>query len=1352
MNAETRAFSSYVPRLISKRLASGAAFHAPEAEIVSAAVLVSDIQGFTSLVRAFTEAGRSGLEELTWVLNGYFADLVEEIYAHGGDVLCIAGDGFLCYWPVVAPFDLAQTTLRAAQAGFAIQARLHDRNAGHNQRFATRIGVSAGDVSIAFVGGVGGRWELVADGQTLREAAEAELACPPGKVVLSTSAWEMVARSCEGSPLDEIGVMLSAIPEQLPPVIEPESQIPDLDERLLLPFLQPSVLDSPDSEGGWLAQQRGVTVLMADLPGLGDAGVQDLERTHASVRAFQQVVERFEGTVRVDVDDKGVSVLAVFGLPPRAHENDALRAIHAARALREALDALDVRCGIGVATGRAFCGTFGSDLRRDYMLRGAVVNLAARLMRVAGSLVLCDRATTLAVRGRISFEAVGALELKGHVGLVQTYRPLGSSDQNQGANRPLIGRQRERSVLAKQLQMLLDGGQGGLVVLEAEAGLGKSRLMADLNRSADLSGVRVLIATADAIESNTAYFAWRPVLRRIFGVDATLDLASARERVIEKMAGLPELARLLPLLNVVLPVQIPENELTQEMIGDVRAENTRQLLAKILENEVKTLPTLLEVEDAHWLDSNSFALLLEVVQSVHPLVTVVATRPYAEPVPAEYERLKLLAGANILTLEGLPQEDMATLMCQYLGVREVPGPLFELVQDRVAGHPFFCEEVLQTMLEADAIRVGEGQCHVGDLGALDLPSSVEGVILSRLDRLPPGQQICLKVAAVIGRAFEQRTLQDTHPIETERVEVPRHLVALTSISLTAPETPPPEPSYLFKHAITRDVTYELMPLAQREPLHRAVAQWYERTYADDLEPHSALLAYHWMRAANPERTALYLERAGQQMLRSGAFAEAKLFYSQVLELDRAGGVQPDNQRRALWQKGVGAAHYFLGDLQESRVHMENAVALLDRPVPTGKVALFMAVLANVCQQVLHRRFPERYLGRKQATREAFDEVAECYRTLSQIYYLDGEPAVQLVYVTVRGANVGELAGPSPALARNLSNMGTLCGLGGQQKWADWYAQRAVEMAEKEGQYAAAAYVWSINSLTKAQCGNWKAAKEANAEALRRVQQLADYNVEAEIWVIRSTVNLCEGDFAAAPEAWQRARALAKRNNNAQILCWSLLDEVDTLLGRGDIENAARVLDSALAVPTALSDGSSTIDKQRAIAMTRLRQGRYADAFNAAKVVLDMVTEKAPTGYHWVDCCASAVEVFLEALENRSVDVAARRDELELLAERGCKALSRLSGVFGNVRPRSWLLRGRLHKLRGQNAQARAALHKARSIAIEMDMPFEKARALLEIARLETGPTGVPLLAEAAVIFQGLGADYFSGLVKAARIA
>ncbi|MBI4519237.1 MAG: AAA family ATPase, partial [Gemmatimonadetes bacterium] len=913
------AIASYVPRLLSHRLAAGEPLAGPEARRLSAAVLLTDIEGFTSLVEAAGASRRQGLEELASALNAYFSDLVEVVYGHGGDVLSIAGDAFFSYWPAAGPEHLADAALRATQAAREIQRRLHGRPVVGDRRFGTRAGVGAGELTLAFVGGLDARWEIIASGGATAEVAAVEPLAAAGEVVLSPGAWSLLATRCSGRRQDAGCVAVAAVQQALTPEPSPpRPAIADTEIRLR-PYLSPAVLARNLAPGtDWLAELRRVTVLLAEVPDLGDASPQALQRTHQTVRAIQEIVKRYEGTARMDIDNKGVTALAVFGLPPLAHENDAQRALEAAHALEERWRTLGVASRIGVATGRAFCGAFGSDLRREYMVRGDVINLAARLMRTQTSTIVCDHDTSHAAGGRIVFESLGQVALKGRAAAVEVYRPVGRREDQPVAADPLIGRTRERALLAKRLQAFHERGESGVLIVEGEPGLGKTRLVAELSQMARAAHVRVLTAAADAIESSTAYFAWRPVFTTLFRLTPADDPVAARRRISERMADLPDLARLVPLLGSVLPVPIPDNDLTAEMTGDVRAENTRLLLARILAAAAQAEATLLIIEDAHWLDSSSWALLLEVVRSVQPLLAVVAARPPVEGVPGEREQLARMSGTQVLRLDGLTPDETLALMRRCLGVSEVPDALARIVQERVAGHPFFCQELIQTMLEAGSIRVEGGTCVVGDVSEASLPTTIEGVILSRLDRLTPGQQLCLKVGAVVGRVFHARTIRETHPIEHEREHIAEHLDALARLELTVRESAGPDPTFAFKHVITRDVTYELMTLAQRQPLHRAVAEWYERNHAADLTPHYALLAHHWSSAGDSWKTVDYLERAGEQARRGGAFEEALRFYTQAMEIQDAGGVPQDGDRRAIWEKGVGTAHYFLGDLTQSR--------------------------------------------------------------------------------------------------------------------------------------------------------------------------------------------------------------------------------------------------------------------------------------------------------------------------------------------------------------------------------------------------------------------------------------------------
>jgi class 3 adenylate cyclase/tetratricopeptide (TPR) repeat protein len=1336
--------SSYISSMLGARLASRGSLVEAESASFHAALLLTDIQGFTSRVERLCSAGPEGLDELARSLNSYFVELAETVYRHGGDVLTVTGDAFLCCWLADGPDDLDVPTARAAQAALAFQDRAERRAAAGGEPLLTRIGIAAGVLEVAFVGGVNGRWELLPGGEPLDEVSAAEPAAPAGGVALARSAWERVAAIAEGAALEEDDsvVRLTGLdaPDRGRPSADREL---DVGSDLIEPFVPAPLRGWRASTGTeWLAELRHVTVVMARL--LGDEGRPlGIERLQLAVRTFQETIARFEGASKPGTDNKGLTLAAAFGLPPRAHEDDAERALRAATAVRARFEELELPCSAGVASGRAFCGLFGSDLRREYMIHGDVANLAARLAFTGDGEVLCDEVTARSVPERFRFEELDPVTVKGRADPVPIRRFVEVGARTAPRHSALVDRAEERAILAKHLRLLAEDRERGVIVLEGNAGIGKSALVAEAGRLAEAAGVRVLTAAADAVERTTGYYAWRPVFADILGLEGDPPDAAGLERlVLERLRGAPDVERLTPLLSSVLPVTIPDNETTAAMQGDVRADKTTLLLTRLLSGLSATAPVLLVVEDAHWLDSNSWSLLHEVVRSVPRLLALVTARPVAAD-SEEYGALLTLPSTAPVRLSSLTAEHTAALVCQRLGVDDVPPDLSRFVEDRVAGHPFFCEALVKTMQEEGVVHVRDGTTVVGDLEGLELPSTVEGAVLSLVDRLTPQQQLSLRVAAVVGRTFSARGVAEIHPVGSERASVPDDLRALVALDLLVPEDDEDEATYSFPHEITRDVAYGLLTESQRRPLHRAVAEWYERTYPhDELEPHHALLAHHWAQADDTAKAIGYLEKAGRQALRGGAFREAAHFYAQLLE---QGLAMPDS-RRALWEKGEAAAHYFLGDFDRSRVLLERAVARLDREIPKGGAAMARGLVGACGRQLAHLALPGRYRERRRGEKAVLDEAVECYKTLVQISYLNGESPAELVYLQFAGLNIGEEAGSSPHLARALANAAALASIGGLHRLGDRYAERAIRMAEREGQSEALAYVWNINGLMHAQRGRFRRSIASNDRALELFGEIGDYNLEAELWQTRSAFHICAGDCRGAEPCWTRTRELADRNANPQLECWSLLDEVQTQFGRGSTDAAAKALAAALAIETAESDGGTLIEKHYATAATRLLEGRRDEALLAADAVIDMITAQMPTGFVWADFAAGAVDVYLDLLE---AGPPAGREELLGRAERGCKVLRRVAWTFHGIRPRRLLLLGRLEWERGERERAVRMWRKAESVALAMDMDYDAARARLELARHGAAGGRDSLLADAIGTFARLGAERHLRIARAA---
>jgi predicted ATPase len=281
-------------------------------------------------------------------------------------------------------------------------------------------------------------------------------------------------------------------------------------------------------------------------------------------------------------------------------------------------------------------------------------------------------------------EELPAVKVKGHADPVAVYRPSGRAVARPGPAwrdpvGPLVGRTAERKRLAEQLRMLVqarngDPGQASVVVLEGEAGIGKSRLVAELVEQARAAGVRVLAGAGDAIERNTPFSAWREIFVRLPAIDAAGDTEGRRRAVLGLLGPDPETRELAPLLSAVLPLDWPETARTAELSPQGRADHTRSLLVRLLQAAIGGTPTVLVLEDAHWLDSASSALALAVCRSLTPVLLVLATRPPDEQGVlvddlgwAAYRRLLQAPGTTRLILDGLSPEDVEALVCRRLG-------------------------------------------------------------------------------------------------------------------------------------------------------------------------------------------------------------------------------------------------------------------------------------------------------------------------------------------------------------------------------------------------------------------------------------------------------------------------------------------------------------------------------------------------------------------------------------------------------------------------------------------------------------------------------------------------------------
>jgi class 3 adenylate cyclase/tetratricopeptide (TPR) repeat protein len=1341
--ADAGALASFLPeRLVQRLVEEPEGAGRPHADRMVGALLLADISGFTAIAERLARRGPGGAEELRGLLDGAFQPLLELIAGTGGDVLKFAGDALLACWPANGPDrerGLAGATAAAAGCAEAMQAALGRFAAARRLPLALRIGVGAGEVVVLDVGGERERRELLVAGAAVPQTTGAAERALPGRVVLSEAAADLAERALPGSVAPAPGA---------PPVAAAGVGVPG---DLVAPYLPRAMLASMVAgHEEWMAELRQITVVFANLPDL-DHRIR-LDEAQEVMTALQGALYRYEGSInKLSVDEKGTTLVAALGLPPLAHEDDPARGVQAALAMREALAGLGRRVAIGVTSGRAFCGTVGSRWRREYTMLGAVVNLAARLMQEGGDGVLCDRATATAARAALAFEALAPVRVKGRADPVPVYRPsrpAAGRGPEPVARGPLVGREGERERLAEALGRLLDGDgrpdRVQVLVLEGEAGAGKSRLVAELVDQAAAAGVPVLAGAGDAVERNTPWHAWQQLFGRLPAFDVH-DKASCRRVVLDLLGPDPELRDLAPLLNPVLPLELPETVRSAELSGQGRADRTRDLLVRLLRAVVGDKPAVLVIEDAHWLDSASTGLVLALSRERMPLLLVVATRSQGESRSvadelgwSAYRRLLRAPEVERLVLDRLPSEAVEALVGLRLGAASVPPVLASLVEEKTDGNPLFTEELTFALRDAGLVRVVDGRVElvseVPDVLARRLPLTVNAAITSRIDRLSPTQQLTVKVASVIGRVFAVVILRDVHPLRgAVAFTLAGDLIEIEKADLTALDTPEPDLSYLFKHVIIQESAYNLMLLSQRRQLHRSVAEWYEQSGGGDL----AVLAHHWRLAEVPDRAMHYLERAGAEALREGAYAEAVRFFTALLELD--GPVPPDPParggrhpgtpdtravRRARWEHQLGDAYLGLGQLAPEQEHLHVALALLGRRTPASGRQLPAKLVWQTGQQLRNRVWPRPLVASSEQARAALEEAAEVYERLFLVEYHASRRA-RAVHQAVKGMNLAEAAGSRAAEARLAAACSVAAGLLARRRLAEAYLRRAFAAVAGTDDPSARGWVLQAAALYGIGLGRWPEVRRHLEEAHAIVRRLGDPRRLAEITGLQIWERYFQGELSGLPPMLAELDRIGRQSGDAQVQAWAVAGHAVAGLRRGDREEAAAALGRR---PAPAPE-----------AMLALQLGDRARAVEALRRALDEAA-RPPVKCYWFDLYAMTAEVALALWLDARARGEGDAGPWPVMATQAVGYLGRFARVFPIGEPRARLYRGLLAWTAGRTAAARRDWRAALAAAERLGMRYEQALAL-DILGRHGEPAQRPAFRERArSLFERLGIE------------
>jgi class 3 adenylate cyclase/tetratricopeptide (TPR) repeat protein len=707
------------------------------------------------------------------------------------------------------------------------------------------------------------------------------------------------------------------------------------------------------SRGALEGERKQVTVLFADLKGsmelLADRDPEEARRLLDPVLdRMMEAVHHYEGTVNQVMGD---GIMALFGAP-LAHEDHGLRACYAALRMQERVGqygdemqrshGVPVQIRVGLNSGDVVVRAIGSDLHMDYTAVGQTTHLAARMEQVAkpGS-VLLTGATLRLVEGYVLVKPLGPVAIKGLGAPVEVFELTGAASSRTrlqvAAGRGLtrfVGRDAEVGQLHAAVERVR-GSRGQVVALVGEPGAGKSRLVWELTRSHRTEGWLVLESSSVSYGKATPFLAVIDLLRSYFGVESHDGARQVREKVTGRLLTLDESLR---------PAIADFEALLMDggaslAAGEGPRRQTLEAVKRLLLGESERQPLLLVLEDLHWLDPDSQALLDSLVESLpsHPVLLLVNYRPeyrHEWGSRSYYDQIRL---------DPLQPATAETLLVSLLGPDVALAPLRALLVQRAEGNPFFLEQSVRSLLETGVLAGEPGAYRLErPMQGAQVPATVHALLAARIDRLSPEDKNLLQSASVVGKDVPLALLEAIADLPPD--EVGRRLTRLQAAELVYEARLFPDVEYTFKHALTHEVAYASLLAERRRGLHARVVDAIERCYPERLGEHRAQLIHHAVRGEVWSKAMAHLRDLGtaaspaeiDQVMGTGPESPGHLWWAgeperaaRAADRDLAVGISFGNAAmRVVASCRLGQAHHTLGNYGRAADVLRQLVASL----------------------------------------------------------------------------------------------------------------------------------------------------------------------------------------------------------------------------------------------------------------------------------------------------------------------------------------------------------------------------------------------------------------------------------------
>jgi class 3 adenylate cyclase/tetratricopeptide (TPR) repeat protein len=827
--------------------------------------LFADVSGFTALTGTLMrELGQKrGAEEVLVYLNPVFDSLIGELHLYGGVVIGFAGDSITCWLE-------GDNGRRAVACAMAMQEVMRPyknmkTEAGTPFSLYIKVAIAAGPARRFTVGLPEVQLVDVLAGDTLMRMAAAEGLAEKGDTVVEES---VIARlrdtlEVESWRTSDEGLRVGVVTEMNEePIISPWPDLPfeRLDPAQVQSWLLQPVQERILAGRGFLAELRPAVALFMRFTGIDydrddDAGKKLTE----FICWVQGVLERTDGyMIQLTVGDKGSFLYVAHGAPI-GHDDNAVRAVAAALELRARSTSFVgiEQVQLGISAGRMWTGAYGATGRRTYGVMGNETNMAARLMgKAKPGQILITQQVLDAAEHHYRFNDLGQIRVKGRDEPLPVWevieRRRGAASEWLQFDKALVGRGQIIADLTSILEESLLG-KGHVVQLTGDAGIGKSHLAMNFSQVAVSRGVRLAVAACQSITRSSTYYPWRQLFRALLDLEEKEEEDSIGQLTTFIEEEHPEWLVRLPLLGDLLALPIPGNPTIAALDASMRQKSLFSLVVEMFQYWADQEPLMIVIENAHWMDEASASLTEVIAKQLvadHQVFFLLVRREQTGEDDSPLVKLSALTHHRVIQVNELPVNEIADLVCNYLGDEAEP-LLVAVIQEMARGNPLFAGELVETLRQSgQIIRESDGRwrtspdmvavLRAGDLlireedrwllkpdvdlstVKLGIPDSIHSIVLDRLDRLPEGHKLTLKVGSVIGHEFDLPLVGRAHPEQKSGADLRAEATDLEGEDLLQCEDLVDE-IYAFRHHSTQEVAYETLLYTQRRQLHRSVA-------------------------------------------------------------------------------------------------------------------------------------------------------------------------------------------------------------------------------------------------------------------------------------------------------------------------------------------------------------------------------------------------------------------------------------------------------------------------------------------------------------------------------------------------